>query len=237
MCTVVVFSCGTLATIGILYGCEVRRLSLQQHIPFPGLRGYIVPWYLQSLYLTYKKISQGGWAHSPALFLKMQTTTLVCLSTGTVPVLHTTLKRCVTQDSPTVTQSLQHLRANLIHIWHLATKELSNYHGALNQRYKWGFTQIFRLCLLHRECIVWLQEVLKVLFPLLNNISSPGQQFSTLVWAKPCFPFLSHQTICQNLSVYVYKKLNKEKRGYNSAWGKLDQGIESGDASQTHFCE
>ena len=80
-------------------------------------------------------------------------------------------------------QILQHLRVNLIHPRRLAAEELLDYLSILCPGYGQAFLRVFRLCLLYGGRVGRVQEFLKVLFPPLDDISSPGLQFSC--WTQP----------------------------------------------------
>ncbi len=80
------------------------------------------------------------------------------------------IRMCVNQDSPPVSKAICILGQISIHPWYL------DY-----------FPQVIQLCLLHKGCVVWIQEFLKLFLPLPNNIvvnvSSSLPLFKT-VWVS-----------------------------------------------------
>lgn len=126
----------------------------------------------------------------------MGTTTPVFQSLGTVLVLYVTLNRHVNQDSHNV-QSLQHLMANLVHNWLLATGEFFNY---LRDH------QHFRLCLFLRHPTI-SQGRICISLLLLNT-----------AWTRPWILLLLRPMICQISLEPNQKSLSISSLNYSHTW-------------------
>ena len=95
-----------------------------------------------------------------------------------------------TQWQPHHVHSLKHLRANVIHLWHYNTRKLFT---NLND-----FFEVFSM----EDMLARSRRSLKCSFhsPTISSVwvsSSPPNSITT--WEDPCFPFLSHRMVCQNI--------------------------------------
>lgn len=93
-----------------------------------------------------------------------------------------TLQKCNYKSSGSAPSSLWWSRAASV-VPDLLSISCSIFPSPMNKTHRylnsfaWGGTECVR------ECVSWIQELRKVLFPLPNSIQSPGQQFSS-----PAFP-------------------------------------------------